>query len=42
VIWGNAIALALGSSVQLVILMSRAMRKWVRPPADDTDYALPA
>lgn len=42
VIWGNAIALALGSSVQLVILMSRPMRTWVRPPADDTGYALPA
>jgi hypothetical protein len=42
VIWGNAIALALGSAVQLAILFSRPMRTWVRPPADDAGYAIPA
>jgi len=42
VIWANAIALALGSALQLAILMSRPMRMWIRPPADDAGYALPA
>jgi hypothetical protein len=39
--WGNVIALALGSAVMLAILLSCPMRTWVRPPADTVGY-LPA
>ena len=42
VIWGNAIALALGSALQLAILLSRPMRAWVKRPADDAGYAMAA
>jgi hypothetical protein len=34
VIWANAIVLALGSALQLTILLSRPVHGWVRPPAD--------
>ncbi len=39
VIWANAIALALGSALQLAILLSRPVRGWVRPPADGLERA---
>ncbi len=42
VIWGNAIAITLGSAGQLAILLSRPMRAWVRPPTDDVGRAVPA
>jgi hypothetical protein len=42
VIWGNAIAITLGSAGQLAILLSRPMRAWIRRPADEAGYAVPA
>lgn len=40
VIWGNAIAITLGSAGQLAILLSRPMRTWIRRPADGVGYAV--
>jgi hypothetical protein len=42
VIWGDAIALSLGSAMMLAILFSHPMRAWVRPPAGNAKYAIPA
>jgi hypothetical protein len=42
VILGNVMAMTLGSAGQLAILLSRPMRTWIRPQADDARHALPA
>jgi hypothetical protein len=42
VIWGNAVALALGSALLLAILLSRPMRAWVGPAADDATHVIAA
>jgi hypothetical protein len=42
VIWGNAIAITLGSAGQLAVLLSRPMRAWLRPAADKAGRAVPA
>ena len=34
VMWGNAIALTLGSATLVLILTSRPMRRWIKPTAN--------